>query len=161
MYECPDNCGSNSFEQIITMAETVTVDEAGDPRDIRQHNWNDVERVICEGCGAEVMAETVKGSRTFIVHPDGTGEIYNLQRVEESDLPEYFRQFMFPEDDSWRDVAARWVFYDATHLSEDQLNEVVETHNEDCERILERGDFIGFSPFIRNSLRQDTAEGGA
>ena len=57
MYSCPNACGSNSFEQIITMAESVTVDDAGDLRDIKAHNWHDVERVICEGCGAEVNSD--------------------------------------------------------------------------------------------------------
>lgn len=90
--------------------------------------------------------------RTFIVHPDGTGEIYNLQVLTESELPEFFQQFMFTEetlpedmkDDDWTDAAKRWRFYDSTNLSSDRIDEIIEYHNDHGERELERMDFQSF-----------------
>ena len=86
--------------------------------------------------------------RTFLTHPEGTGEIYNLQVVEESELPGFFSQFKLDTDDSWKDVARRWLFYNATVLEQEQVQEIVETHNEDRERILEHGEFNRYSQVV-------------
>ena len=148
-YACPNDCGSTTFVQIVRQQETVTVTEDGEPLSTEVDTVPDVQHLQCAECGKAIVEETI---RTFIVHPDGTGEIYNLQRVDALLLPEFFQQFTVPEDDSWQDVADRWLFYDATHLSEEEITKILDTHNEDCERLLEHGDFIGFTPFIRNSL---------
>jgi hypothetical protein len=148
VYECPNGCGSTTFDQITWQGETVYVNENGEPLVFEEVGEPEIKRVECGECGAVVEDNT----RTFLVHPDGTGEIYNPQRVAEIALPEFFEQFTLPEDDSWQDVADRWRFYDATHHSEDEIAEILEAHNEDRQRILEHGDFLGFRPFIRNSL---------
>jgi len=90
----------------------------------------------------------VTQERTFLTHPDGSEEIYNLQVVRESELPGFFSQFMLETDDSWKDVARRWLFYNATALDTEQVEEIVETHNEDRERILEHGDFNRYSQTV-------------
>lgn len=84
MYECPEECGSTTFEQIITQAETVHVDEAGDPRDIRQHDWVDVERVICDDCGAEVHCEEQKVYAVVVHPPDTTSDVVNVYSDRET-----------------------------------------------------------------------------
>lgn len=149
MYECPDGCGSRMFHQTVTQRETVHVDDSGDPFNIEADSHIETKSVECAECGATVIEDD---QRTFIVHPDGTGEIYNLQQVEEADLPASFRQFILEEHESWQDVAKMWVFYDATHSSEAEIAEILETHNSHGERILEHADFIEFNPFIHNSL---------
>lgn len=90
--------------------------------------------------------------RTFIVHPEGSEEIHNLQIVEESELPEFFEMFTVtdssePEefrDDSWQDAARRWRFYDATDKSRDEVEQLVEDQNDGVMKTLHRGDFQSF-----------------
>lgn len=90
--------------------------------------------------------------RTFIVHPDGTGEIYNLQVVDESELPEFFEQFTVTtesepseyRDSDWTEAARRWRFYEATNLTTQRIDKIVEAHNKNCERILEPAEFQCF-----------------
>jgi len=90
----------------------------------------------------------MKEERIFLTHPDGTDEIYNLQIVRESELPGFFSQFTLDTDDGWKDVARRWLFYNATVLEQEQVEEIVERHNEDRERILESGEFNRYSQIV-------------
>lgn len=100
----------------------------------------------------------MSSSRTFITHSDGTGEIYNLEVVREHELPEFFRQHMFEYDDSWKDAAQRWLFFNASHLSDERAQEIVETHNEECERILERGHFNGYNQIVHPYRGQESSK---
>lgn len=78
MYECPEECGSTTFEQEIIQAETVHVDEAGDLHHIRQHDWREVERVICDECGAEVHCEEQDVYAVVVHPPDTTSDVVNV-----------------------------------------------------------------------------------
>lgn len=95
MYECPEECGSTTFEQVITQAETVHVDEAGDPRHFRQHDWVDVERVICDDCGAEVHCEERKVYAVMVHPPDttsGLADLYGSREAAENEADEIREQ---------------------------------------------------------------------
>lgn len=54
MYQCPNGCGSTTFQQTVTQVETVHVDGAGDPFRFEPHGHVDVFDVECAECGAEV-----------------------------------------------------------------------------------------------------------
>lgn len=57
MYECPNDCGSTTFEQTVKQAETVHVDEGGSPEYFESHDHVDVLSVECAECGAEVAED--------------------------------------------------------------------------------------------------------
>jgi len=58
--------------------------------------------------------------------------------VTDEGEPEEFR------DSHWTEAAQRWLFYDATHLSDERIEEIVESHNQHSERELENKDFRPF-----------------
>jgi hypothetical protein len=59
MYECPNECGSQKFYQIVEQSEVVDVGEGGEVEYIEPDgHYVETKRIECAECGAEVMGET-------------------------------------------------------------------------------------------------------
>lgn len=52
-------------------------------------------------------------------------------------------------DDHWTDAAKRWRWFDATNLSENRIGEIIESHTDRGERIIEHA---GFRPFEERGI---------
>jgi hypothetical protein len=57
MYECPNDCGSTTFVQLVKQQETVEVDDGGQPMHIDPNGNPVVEDLKCAECGAEVETD--------------------------------------------------------------------------------------------------------
>lgn len=54
MYQCPNDCGSTTFLQVVEQDETVHADGNGDPLFVEPRGHVETHHVECADCGAEV-----------------------------------------------------------------------------------------------------------
>jgi len=54
VYECPNDCGSTTFDQITEDGDVVYVNEKGEGLAFEEAEESAIVRVECAKCGAEV-----------------------------------------------------------------------------------------------------------
>jgi len=78
MYECPDGCGSTTFQQQVLQRETVETDGSGGVVHIDVNGDPITMRVTCCKCGALVHTEAQNVYAVVVHPPDTTSDVINV-----------------------------------------------------------------------------------
>lgn len=82
-YECPNECGSDSFTQTVIQQETVIADENGGALHIDPTGDPVLTQLVCDGCDAEIHRESRPVYAVVVHPPDTTSDVVNVYADEE------------------------------------------------------------------------------